>query len=131
MSEENLELMRQAVEAWNRGDLETWATYLADDIVWYPLEENAQNQPVSGKGPTVEFVRDWIEPWQAYTIEIHRMVDAGDALVMITTQTGRDESGTEVSIEMHGAARVRDGKFTELKWFLTEADALEAAGLSE
>ena len=130
MSEENLELMRKAVDAWNRADLEEWASYLSDDVVWVPLAENAQNQPVRGKGPTLDFVRDWIEPWKAYTIEIHRLVDAGDAIVMMTTQTGTDESGTEVTIEMHAAGFMRDGKLAEMRWFLSEADALRAAGVS-
>ena len=131
MSEENLELMRKAVDAWNRGDLDEWASYLSDDVVWVPLAENAQNKPVRGKGPTVDFVRDWIEPWKAYTIEIHRLIDAGDAVAMMTPQTGIDESGTEVTIEMHAAGFIRDGRFTEMRWFLSEADALQAAGVSE
>jgi hypothetical protein len=76
-------------------------------------------------------VRDWIAPWQAYTIEVRRFIDAGDWLVMMTTQTGRDESGTEVAIEMHAAGLIRDGKVAEMRWFLDERAALEAAGVSE
>ena len=126
-----MEIMRRAVEAWNRGDLEAWAEFLTDDVVWHPLPEMTQTEPVRGKQATLEFVRDWIEPWQAYRVEVRRLVDAGDAVVMSTTQTGRDESGTEVSIEMHAAGLMRDGKLAEMRWFLSEADALEAAGVSE
>ena len=131
MSEENVELMRRAVETWNLGDLDAWAEYASDDITWYPLAENTQTAPARGKEATLEFVRDWIEPWKEYSVEVHRMIDAGDAVVMMTTQTGRDETGTEVTIEMHAVGLVRDGKLAEMRWFLSEADALEAAGVSE
>jgi ketosteroid isomerase-like protein len=131
MSEENLELMRQAVEAWNRGDLDAWAENFAEDIAWYPLAENPENQPVRGKAQTLDFVRSWIAPWKTYKVEVHRMVVAGDAVVMTTTQTGMDDSGTEVTIEMSATGVVRDGKFTEMRWFTDERGALEAAGVSE
>jgi ketosteroid isomerase-like protein len=131
MSQENVELMRQAVETWNRGDLEAWADFLADDIVWTPLAENTQTAPVRGKEATMGFVRDWIEPWQAYTTEVRRFIDAGDTFVMLTTQTGRHESGTEVTIEMHAVGLIRDGKLAEMSWFLDERAALEEAGVAE
>jgi ketosteroid isomerase-like protein len=131
MSEENVELMRQAIEAWNMGDLEAWADFLTDDVVWHPLAENTQTAPVRGKEATLEFVRDWIAPWQAYTAEVRRFIDAGDAVVALTTQTGRHESGTEVTIEMHAVGLIRDGKLAEMRWFLDERDALDAAGISE
>jgi ketosteroid isomerase-like protein len=131
MAQENVEIMRRAIEAWNRGDLDPWAEFLTDDVVWHPLAENTQTAPVRGKEATLEFVRDWLEPWQAYTVEVRRFIDAGDSVVMLTTQTGSDESGTEVSIEMHAAGLMRDGKLAEMRWFLSEADALEAAGISE
>jgi ketosteroid isomerase-like protein len=131
MSEENLEIMRQAVEAWNRGDLDAWAEYFDDDLAWHPLAENTQTAPVHGKQETLAFVRDWIEPWAHYTVEVHRLVDAGDAVVMLTTQTGRDETGTEVTIEMHATGFFRDGKLVEMRWFTDERGALAAAGVSE
>jgi ketosteroid isomerase-like protein len=131
MSEENIETMRRALEAWNRGDLDAWAEFVADDVVWHPLAEMTQTEPVRGKQATLAFVRDWIEPWQAYRIEVKRLIDAGDRVVMITTQTGTDESGTEVPIDMHGVALMRDGKLVEMKWFQDERAALEAASVSE
>ena len=131
MSEENVQIMRQAIEAWNRGDLDAWAEFLTDDIVWHPLAENTQTAPARGKEATVEFVRDWIGPWQSYTIEVRRFIDAGDNVVMLTTQTGRHESGTEVPIEMHAAGLIRDGKVAEMRWFLDERAAMEAAGIAE
>jgi ketosteroid isomerase-like protein len=131
MSDENLEIMRRAIETWNRGDLDAWGEFLADDVVWHPLPEMTQTEPVRGKEATMEFVRDWIGPWQAYRVEVKRLTDAGDRIVMSTIQTGTDESGTEVPIEMHAAGLIRHGKLAEMRWFKDERDALEAAGATE
>ena len=38
MSEENVEIVRDAAEAFNRGDLDTWASYWADDIDYRAVE---------------------------------------------------------------------------------------------
>jgi ketosteroid isomerase-like protein len=131
MSEENVAIVREMVEIWNRGDLEGWGDFLADDVVWHPLAENTQTAPVSGRNETLEFLRDWLAPWQVYEIEVRRYVDAGEKVVMLTTQTGRHESGAEVPIEMHGVVLLRDGRVAEMKWFQDESAALEEAAGSE
>jgi ketosteroid isomerase-like protein len=77
------------------------------------------------------FVTDWIEPWDDYTVQPTRIVEGGDWVMVAATHSGRHRSGTEISMEMYTAGRVRDGKFIELRWFMDEADALRAAGLSE
>ena len=50
---------------------------------------------------------------------------------MSTRQTGKHPTGAEISIEMHAAGTLRDGKLIEMRWFTDETEALEAAGLSE
>ena len=130
MSEETLELVQRAIDHWNSGDIDAWAQDVTDDIVWYPILEMTQTEPVSGREAVVDFLRDWIAPWRSYTIEAKRLVDEGDAFVMVTTQTGTDESGTEVTMEMHASGRVRDGRLAEMRWFQSEADAFAAAGIS-
>ena len=38
MSQENVKAVRDGAEAFNRGDLDTWAGYLADDIDYRAVE---------------------------------------------------------------------------------------------
>ena len=79
----------------------------------------------------LDFVTDWLEPWEEYRIEITRTRDAGDRVFSATMHIARLETGAEVSMEMYTAGAVRDGRFIELRWFMNEPDALEAAGLSD
>jgi ketosteroid isomerase-like protein len=101
------------------------------EVKWVPLPENTQTEPIQGKEATLTFVADWIEPWEEYTVELLRIIDAGDWVVISTRQSGKLPTGAEIRIEMHGAAAFRDGQVIEARWFMHEAGALEAAGLSE
>ena len=131
MSEENVELARRMVDAWDSGDLSVWAKGLHEEVVWVPLAENTQTEPIDGAEATLAFVADWIEPWDEYTIEVLRIIDAGDSVVISTRQAGKLPTGAEVGIEMHAAGTFRDGKLVEMRWFTNEGDALKAAGLRE
>lgn len=131
MSERNVKLARQMIDALNRGDIAEWASGLHKDIARFPLAENTQSEPVHGVDAVVGFVTDWLEPWDEYRTELTRIVDAGDWVVMATQQSGRYGAGPEISMNMYVAAAVRDGKVVEFRWFMNERDALNAAGMQE
>jgi ketosteroid isomerase-like protein len=131
MSEENVHLVHRMIDAGNRGDFTAWASGLHDEIVYFPLAENPQTKPLHGVAAVRDFVTDWLEPWDEYTVEVTRTVDAGDWVFVATKHSARRETGAEISMDMYIAGAVRDGKFSELRWFMNEPDALEAAGLGE
>jgi ketosteroid isomerase-like protein len=131
MSQENVNLVRRMLEAWDSGDLSEWADRLHEEITWVPLAENTQTEPIQGAEATLAFVADWIEPWEEYKVEPLRIIDAGDSVVMSTRQSGKHSAGAEITMEMHAAATFRDGKLVEMRWFMREADALQAAGLPD
>jgi ketosteroid isomerase-like protein len=117
-------------EAWNRGDIDEWKRELHDEIVWYPLAENPRPEPISGVDAVMEFVADWLEPWDDYRIELAGIRAGGDWVVMSTRQWAKHETG-EISMDMHAAAEYRDGKVIQWRWFMDESDALGAAGLED
>jgi len=131
MSEENVELVRRMIDAWNRGDITGWASCLDKEVKWFPLAENPQTEPVHGVDAVLEFVADWVEPWDELKIEVTRIVDAGDWVVIAGRQTARHESGAEISMENYVASAFRDGKVVESRWFMNESDALDVAGVRE
>jgi ketosteroid isomerase-like protein len=129
MSEANLDLVRRMMDAGNRGDLTAWASGLHEEIEYFPLPENPQTEPLHGIPAVLDFVADWIEPWEDYKVDVTRTVDAGDRVFIATKHSGRHETGAEISMDMYIAGAFRDGKIIELRWFMNEPDALEAAGL--
>jgi ketosteroid isomerase-like protein len=81
-------------------------------------------------------VRDLSEAWVWYHVEISRLEDLGDDVLMEgrLQATGRS-SGLEVEEEMAWVHTFRDGtgpgRYARLRFFPSRTEALEAAGLRE
>lgn len=61
-----------------------------------------------------------------------RTADLGEQVVVTTDQSGRSkDTGIEVTAQFTFLFTLRDGKITEWRIFLREAEALEASRLPE
>ncbi len=43
MSQENVEVVRKAVDAWNSGGVEAVLAFYPEDVVWYPFPDAPEN----------------------------------------------------------------------------------------
>ena len=133
MSEENLELAKQASNAFNTRDLETWATYF-DPAFEFVDHMGAVGE---GSGSSFETIRrqaeGWLETFPDFQAEVTDAIDAGDRVITCTHWQGTG-AGSGLSYSQHAAeiVTIRDGKFVywELGFESKEA-ALKAAGVSE
>jgi ketosteroid isomerase-like protein len=74
----------------------------------------------------------WPEQWDDYRIEILRIVDCGDRVLVITRTHGRGkQSGAQVEMEISFVFTVRNEKILEMQIFMRGDQAIEAAGLRE
>ena len=135
MSEENVEMIRAAMEAWNRRD---WDEALKDAAPDFVLDNsmNAGERRGVHRGPD-EVKRSWgmlTEAWQSVRIEVIEFIEAKEGVVVTRQKAhfvGRD------GIELPGPIRsgwlwtIRDGKLAYLTTYNDVDEALEAAGLSE
>ncbi len=152
MSQENVEIVKRAqpkgletgvdMVRMFRGSTALDPTAMGIDVTAYESdfevefiasEAGASIRPVS-RGPQgfAEGWRDWLEPWESYSIEIEEVIDAGDdvvSLVRVQARTARDA----VPVEHRPAAvwSVRDSKIVRVRFYLERDEALEAAGLRE
>jgi ketosteroid isomerase-like protein len=131
MSQENVETVRESIEAYNRGDFDTAVQSFAPEIEWlFPPNFNAE----SCRGPE-EIRRFWEEldeAFEDFQLEPQEFVDAGDHVVIRVRLHGRGkESGVETEGEMHPVNTLRDGRIVRVEYFNDWAEALEAAGLRE
>ncbi len=39
MSQENVEVVKAGIDAWNAGDMDTWSSFLAPDVTWCPTPD--------------------------------------------------------------------------------------------
>lgn len=64
-----------------------------------------------------------------FRVEVERIVDAGEDVVVLGTARGTSASGVSVEARQGYLWTVRDGRAVRLRWFADPADALRAAGL--
>jgi ketosteroid isomerase-like protein len=135
MSQENVELVRQAIEAWNRGDLDAMLQVIDPEVEMTPViaqlvEGDAVYRGIPGAR---RFWEDWRIAWNfQWEIGALDLRDVGDSVIMIaraslTSQT----SGMELDAPMGVVFTLRNGRVLRVTSHLDPAEALEAAGLSE
>ena len=134
MSQENVEILREAAAAFNRGDLDAWLEYLADDID-HRAAEGAPDDPgpIHGKDAVRAYIRDWLDLFDDFRAEPIELIDAGeDRVIAVTRISGRAKlSGVETDLTFAALYTIRDGKIARGREYWTKEQALEAAGLRE
>ena len=140
MSEENVEVVRQLLGGF-QGRLEQGnfgggfdLGLMADDYEWVLAGEPFEGRSVwRGREDWVEFMRLWTEQFDDYSFQVERLIDAGrDRVVALVRQSGTGkESGVPVEWDHGLVIELKDGRLIRATNYLSHAEALEAAGLSE
>jgi ketosteroid isomerase-like protein len=108
------------------------AEYLADDVVMRGTVGGLDEQLVlEGREAAVGYFREIVEPWDELKVEILRVVEQGDRFVLLMRETGRTtRAAIEISRDTAFVGRIADGRVAEMRGYLDQAAALEAAGVS-
>ena len=131
MSQENVDVVRAAYEAWNAGDMDAWADFLAPDVISRPPAGWPEPGPFVGREAFVRWCEQLRETWDADALEpIGDFIDIGDRVAVRQIWRGAG-SGPEANLEMTWVGTVRKGKIVFVEFFWDHAEALEAVGLSE
>jgi ketosteroid isomerase-like protein len=134
MSQENLDVVRAAWEAWGRGDTDAVFDTYDSAIVWDQTHYGTAELSgvYHGHDGVREFFRAWLAPFDGFYVQVEEFIDAGDAVVVRLRQGGRGkESGVEVKMTVWQVYRLRGGLIVEIAPYETRAEALKAVGLSE
>ena len=134
MSQENVEVMKLAYEAFARGGLDRYMEQFADDVE-FRAPEGAPDDvgPIHGKTALRAWLQDWIDTFEGFWFEAVEFIDAGeDQVVVVERFGGRAKlSGIETEQTEAVVSTIRDGKIAHYREFITRDEALEAAGLRE
>jgi ketosteroid isomerase-like protein len=133
MSHENVEIVRNAFDAFSRDDIKGVLRLCDENIViTQPPELPGASPQQRGHSGVLEAFEIWPKQWDDYRIEILRMADCGAHVLVTTRQGGRGkQSGIQVEMEIMFVFTVRNEKIYEMQIFMREDQALEAAGLRE
>jgi ketosteroid isomerase-like protein len=130
MSEENVEIVRSAFGAFERGELDEMFELVTNDLITHRVEPD--NAIYHGKEGFRQATADWIEGFEEWTVTPEEFIEGRDSVLVRVRQTARGEkSGVPVESNIWFAFEMRGGKIARLGFHLREAEALEAAGLSQ
>jgi ketosteroid isomerase-like protein len=132
MSRENVETLRRATEAFNRGDLDAWFAEFDPEVVWYAFPDEPEPGPFQGLGAVQKMVARWMELFSGLRSEVKEYIDAGEYVLVPTRISGRVAgSDTDVVVDEVYVNKCRGGKIVEVRECRTREEAFEAAGLTE
>jgi ketosteroid isomerase-like protein len=131
MSQENVEVVRRTLEAWNAGDMDAFSALHDPNVVWLRLEGWPEAETRVGREACMSQYERMRSAFDVDTIEpITDLIAAGDRVVVrfIWRGTGR---GPEMTLELTSLFTVRKGKLLIIEQFWDHAEALQTLGLSE
>jgi ketosteroid isomerase-like protein len=134
MSQEQVEVVREHIEAARRDDVSVSMSFLDPHVVFDPSRYGGLDVGTAyGHEAFAHAVRHYVGAFEDFVYEVDRLTDLGSGAVLaVVTETGRGK-GSGAPVERHFAAlyTVIDGKITRITFFPSESEALEAAGLQE
>jgi ketosteroid isomerase-like protein len=134
MSQENVDVVRRAVDGWNRGDVDAWMEAAHPEVEWSSgiqrLVEGTRTV-WRGRDEVRRFWDEWHALWDL-SIQISEFRDIGDTIVALGRMQIRGKaSGIDLDQSVAYVVEFDGGLIRKMSAYLDEAEALEAAGLSE
>ena len=133
MSQANVETLRQALDAFNRGDKVAWLAVVDPEAENFPPREWPENAPIRSPEAIWDFYVEAVNAWEEGEFEWGEFIDVGEETVVanqLRHMRGKT-SGAAVEWSYWVVFEFRDRKVVRTRWFAERDEALVAAGLSE
>ena len=133
MSEENVELARRSLEAFNAGDRDAWFLLHDPELEFHADPSWPEGGSLRGREPVWDFLVSLNDAWEPSDGEIVDVIDPGNdkfAIRLRRPVVGK-ESGIADVLDQWCAFTIRRGKLLRYEWSVDRAKAVEALGLSE
>jgi ketosteroid isomerase-like protein len=133
MSQENVEVVRQTLEAFNSEDIERILALTHPEFeTEVPPEFSAEPDTYTGRGGVRRYFESFQEAMDEIRFQPERLWDAGESVVVALRLTAKGRQ-TAIPVEQRTAAvwSVRDGMVAQVRVYGSPAEALDAVGLAE
>jgi ketosteroid isomerase-like protein len=134
MSQENVEIVRGVIEAFNRRDVDAIFECVNSDIEWFPaVPVSFGGGALRGREGIEAYLRDVSDTWEAYRVVGQDFRDLGEDRVLVLSRVeGRGAvSGGMVDAAMGQIFDFRDGQISRVRTYLDHGQALKAVALEE
>src|SRR5262245_2344009 len=129
MSQENVEVVRRAIEAFNRREIQL--DWLDPGVEWIEDPRFPGAETLHGPAGVERSLRKWWDAWEVQA-RPQDCTCVGDQVVVVGHGHFRGGgSDVPVTAEFAGVYDLRDGKIVRFEVLPSRAEALKAVGLSE
>jgi ketosteroid isomerase-like protein len=130
MTQEKVEIVRAAFDAWNRGDHEMLLELWDEAAEFYPLRAQLEGRAYHGRDGLRCFIVELAEDWEDVRFKVDEVREAGDRVVGSGRFRARGRvSGVDLDVPLGLIGIVQDGRIVYSRFFSDPAEAFEAAGL--
>jgi ketosteroid isomerase-like protein len=133
MSQENVERLRTALDAYNREGPEAIIALLDPDVEWIADRSDMGQVTYRGREGVRQSFEELYEGFEKLGFEVDELIDAGDKTIALGQMTGRGRAtGLDMKMPLALVFTVgRDGKLVRYESFRDRHAALKAVGLEE
>jgi uncharacterized protein len=134
VSQENLDVLRRATEAFAAGDLDGWLMFFDPEVNWRAAEGALDDVgEMRGTEAMRGYVQDWIENFEGFRVVVDELLDIGhDRAIAVQRIMGRARlSGIETQVRYAVVYTLRNGKIVRGREYFEKSEALKAVGLAE
>jgi ketosteroid isomerase-like protein len=132
MSQENVDVVRRAMEAYNRRDLDGVMRDTAPDVeLDWSRSTGVEAGIYRGRASSRRFWNTFLETFERIVVVPEEFVEHGDYVIVPNRAHLQGRDGIEVEARSASVVRLRDERIVEWRLFQTRADALKAVGLEE
>jgi ketosteroid isomerase-like protein len=127
--ERNLALVREALEAFQRGDWDALVAFLDPEVDVYASPQVAESGRYHGREGWTEWASRWLEAWESFEVEAEGIEPVGEDHVLLSVRQYGKGKGSGVPVEQSVCCmlELRHGLATRYHVYPDREGALEAA----
>jgi len=132
MSEENVEIVRGSLDAYNRRDFDALRKISDPDVeVDWSASRGLEVGVYRGVEEVLRFYGTFFETFEAIEVEPERFIHSGDSVVVPNTARMRGRDGIEITARSAFVFEVRGGRVARIRLYQETHEALDAVGFEE
>jgi ketosteroid isomerase-like protein len=131
VSQENVEVIKAGIDAWNAGDMDRFRDIYDPNVVLHTVPDWPEPGPFVGREAVMRLFNQVRETWESDAVEpLGELIEIADHVLFTHTYRGGGR-GPDWSIEQTIVYTLRKGRIILQEYFWDQDEALKAVGLEE
>ena len=132
MSQENVEVAKRSIDAYNRRDLDAYDEIWTADYESLPaMAGTVDSNSFRGRSGIETYFADVDNAWEDFTLIPDDVRDLGERVLILGRSQGRGRaSGVTIAAEWGLLCEFRNGRISRARAYMNHAEALKAVGLA-